>query len=629
MTANTTVDEYRETRRTRIALLIGFVALTLAVIAAHGAPTEGYELSIYRATPLPFWIGVGTATLLGLSVAVWGPGTKRLGHAATLLTGASVLSVVGLPIIRGYYFYGKGDSLSHLGWARMFETGGLHPIGMRYPGIHTISAMLSKAAAIELRFAVLVTVFVFFVVFLVFVPLCVGAITDVNPAPVVGIVSGLLLLAINNLGTHAVAYPTTQAIMFAPVVLYLLAGYVTDRGEHRRLWGDATAVGACLALSTTAIVILHPQQAVNLLGAFVLISMLQYLYRRFDREHAVAEHRQLYAQTGVFALVFLLWSARYDRVYVAVTDIATGLVSTTTPGGAVTSRAASLTMLGGSLEEMFVKLFGVSLLYVVLAAVLVVAVLAGSVARIDEDGTAYVQYLVLTGVPAAGFFVVFLLANAKTQYFRYHGFLMALVTIIGAAALAIGLDRLRAYRSRRLLSIVVAGVLVAFLALQMIALYSSPYIYQPNPQVTEAEVDGYSAALEHRNESTAFAGIRSGPRRFVDLYYGTTTQAAEQFPWRRNVVPQGNFRNGTLERAFDGETYVPVTEADIERELVLYDGFRYNEAGFDRLDEEREIDRVQANDQFRLYYVDPDAGGTGNLNASGAGGPNASGGGAG
>jgi hypothetical protein len=608
MSATTTVDAYRETRRPRIALLIGFVALTVAIVAARGAPADGHELSIYRGTPLLFWAGVAIAALIGVSVAVREPGGRRLTQAATVLTGTGILSVVGLPIVRGYYYYGKGDAMSHLGWVRMFETGVLHPSGMRYPAVHTISVLLSKAAALTPRHALMLTVVAFFAVFLLFVPLCVGAITDAGPAVLVGAVSALLLLPINNIGTHNVAYPTSQAILFVPVLLYLTMGYVLDRGDRHELWRNVSAVGLLLAVGTTAMVLLHPQQAVNLLGAFVLVALLQHLYRRFGSDHAIIDHRSLSFQTGLFAVVFFAWSLRLERVYVAATDILTGLVTTTTPGTAVASRSASLTLLGGSLEEMFVKLFGVSLVYAVLATAIALAALVGSVGRIDDHGTAFLQYLAVTGVPAAGFFAVFLLADAKTQYFRYHGFLMVVVTIMGAVALTVAFDRLGGLHTRPALATVVSAAFVAFLVLQVVAFHPSPYIYQPNPQVTEDEALGYETSLEHRDRDVAWTGIRSGPRRYVDLHYGTTTPAAERYPWRRGTVPERAFRRGTLEQTFDGPTYVPVTQADYDRETKLFGGFRYNEAGFDRLDEEAEIDRVHANDEFGLYLVEPEGG---------------------
>ena len=610
MSTETDVDVYRETRRTRIALLIGFVALTIAVLAAYSAPASDYELSVYHSTPLLFWVGVAVAVLIGVALAGRGAGTRRLTQASTVLAGAGVLSIVALPIFRGYYFYGKGDAMSHLGWVRAFESGALHPAGLRYPAIHSISVLISKAASVAPRLALMLTVVVFFAVFLLFVPLCVASITDSDAAVFVGVVSALLLMPINNIGTHTVAYPTTQAIMFLPVVLYLTMGYVLDRGKRYELWRNVSAVGLLLVLGTTAIVLLHPQQAVNLLGTFFLVAALQWLYRRFGRDHAISDHRPLYAQAGLFALVFLLWTPRHDRVSSATTSIVSGLLTTTTPGTAVAQRSASLSALGGSLEAVFVKLFGVSLVYAVLAAALTLAVLAGA-GRVDRHGKAFLQYLVLTGVPAAGFFAVFLLADAKTQYFRYHGYLMAVVTILGAVALAVGFDRLGGLRRRPVLSTLATVVFAVFLIMQLVAFHPSPYIYQPNSHLTDEEVDGYGTALEHRGSDVAWAGIRGGPRRYVDLHYGTYTRTAEQFPWRRNEVPPPAFRNGTLEQSVDQPTYVPVTEADVERETVLFEGFRYNQSGFDQLDEEAEIDRVHANDQFELYLVEPADGGEG------------------
>ena len=606
MNTATTVDVYRETRRTRIALLIGFVALTIAVLAAYSSPARGHEISLYRESPLLFWAGVTVAVLIGVSLAARGTRTRRLTQAASVLAGAGVLSVVALPIFRGYYYYGKGDAMSHLGWVRAFESGVIHPVGLRYPAIHSISVLISKAAAVTPRLAVMLTVVAFFAVFLLFVPLCVAAITDADAAIFVGVVSALLLMPINNIGTHNVAYPTTQAILFLPAVLYLTMGYVLDRGERYELWRNVSAVGLLLALGTTALVLLHPQQAVNLLGAFVLIAGLQRLYRRFGREHAIADHRSLSAQTALFALVFLAWSLRLERVHEATNDIVSGLLGSTTPGSAVAGRSASLSLLGGSLEEMFVKLFGVSLVYAVLATALALAALAGNVGRVDDHGKAFLQYLVVTGVPAAGFFVVFLLADAKTQYSRYHGYLMVIVTIMGAVALAVGFDRLGGLGGRPALSTVASAAFVVFLVLQLVAFHPSPYIYQPNSQVTEAEATGYATALDHRGDEVAWAGIRGGPRRYVDMHYGTTTREAEAFAWRRNTVPEEEFRQGDLERAFDRPTYVPVTQADVDRETELFEGFRYNQEGFDRLDEEAEIDRVHANDQFELYLVEPE-----------------------
>lgn len=603
MTTASTHPDPTETRGRKILLAIGFVTLAVAVFTVRNNPPQGYELSLYRSAPALFWVGVTLAVLIGATVGFYSQGRRRLEQASFLLTGAAVLSVVSIPNLRGYLFYGPGDALSHLGWSRMIEAGSLHPVSLRYPAIHSISTIISKAAALDHTQSLLLTVVLFFAIFLLFVPLCVGAITNSGPAMIVGVLSGLLLLPINNLGAHATAFPTTQTIMFVPVVFYLLFGYVRDRGERYPL-ASVSAIGLLLGLSTAVTLLIHPQQALTLLGAFVLISMLQYVYATYRSDtHAINTHRVLHDQTALFALLFLLWVPRLERVRVAVIDIATGLLSAGTPGSTVAGRTVSLGVLGGSLEEMFIKLFGISTIYIFLAGVLTLGTLVGSLRRIDADGRGFLQYLIAAAIPAGVFFVLFLLADASDQYFRYLGFTMAIMTIMGAAAITVGLDRLGSLEAKPVLSTVLGAVFVVFLIVQLLSFHPSPYIYQPNQQVPEHHMIGYETAFEDRDETVAFAGIRSGPRRYAEAYYGPDSQTASEFPGAREVIPEEAF-NEDLAAAYDNPRYVPVTEADYDREVELFEGLRYREEGFNQLEHSNDIDRVQSNGEFHLYLVD-------------------------
>src|SRR6056297_2167584 len=87
----------------KVALVVGFLAIAVAIVTAYRSPATGYEQSIYRATPTTYWIGTGVAALLGIVVAV--TATHRRRDAAHLLVVLAVLSAIALPAIRGYYFY--------------------------------------------------------------------------------------------------------------------------------------------------------------------------------------------------------------------------------------------------------------------------------------------------------------------------------------------------------------------------------------------------------------------------------------------------------------------------------------------------------------------------------------------
>lgn len=602
--AQTHTDQHG-TRVHKALLVIGFLALAGGVIAARTTPATSYEIAFYASTPTLFWLGIGLAGLVGIGVGFTAVRNIRTRQASMLLTGSAVLSVVALPVLRGFHFYGPGDALSHLGWVRMFEAGTLHPASMRYPAVHSVATVLSTGGALAETHALMLTVVVFFALFLLFVPLCVASITNSGPAMIVGILSGLLLLPINNIGVHTTAHPTSQTIMFVPIVLYLLFGYVRDRGERYSI-GSVSGIGLLLGLSAITTMLLHPQQALNLLGAFLLISVLQYGYATFrDPDHPINRHRLLYDQTALFTLLYLLWVPRLERVRVAVVDITTGLITGGAPGTAVAGRTVSLAVLGGSLEEMFVKLFGISLIYVIGAGLLIVALLVGRLGRVGSHGRGFVQYLILAAIPAGGFFILFLLADAADQYFRYFGFAMAIVTILGAVAITISIDRLGNLGTKPVLSVGVSLIFVAFLVMQLLAFHPSPYIYQPSNQIAEGQMSGYETAFDDREEEVQFAGIRSGPRRYVAAYYGTSSATAETFPGSREVVPEEAF-NDDLTGAYDEPTYIPVTDADYDREVGLFQELRYTEQGFQQLDRSTGVDRVQSNGEFQLYRVDPE-----------------------
>jgi len=55
--------------------------------------------------------------------------------------------------------------------------------------------------------------------------------------------------------------------------------------------------------------------------------------------------------------------------------------------------------------------------------------------------------------------------------------------------------------------------------------------------------------------------------------------------------------------AFEEPRYMAISESTYQREVVLYNGFRYPERGFERLRTSPGVDRVHSNGEYRLYLV--------------------------
>jgi hypothetical protein len=601
-------------RTTKVGLFAGYLALFGAVVVARANPSTGYELSPYAATPVAVWAGLAVAFAAGTLVAFAVARERRVHDAAVLLLAATAVAFFAMPILRGYYFYGGGDSLSHVGWAREIASGALDPANLLYPGMHTATVLVGAVADVSLLHANMYVVLVAFpLVFLLCLPLAVQLLAGTPHAYVVGLLAAALFTPINNIAVHPVAHAASQAIFLSAFPFYLALAYLVRRPtpERRRGWrsllprpANASGLGALLAVASAALVLVHPQQALNLALAFAAIAAVQVAVRRWAPD-LVDASRLFHVQAAVALAAFLAWAPRFERVSGAVTSTLMSIVSRESGGGTVVAqKSTSLTTVGGSLPVIFTKLFLAATVLSALAAGLILLALGR---RLDDDRTTtLVTYLAVALVPVVGVFLVVFASSAGDMYFRYHGFIMVPVTVLGAAALALAIEWPGGVRGRRVGRVAAVVLLLVLLPAAAAATHPSPYIYQPSQHVSAAQAQGYAASFEHRQDGVAFAGIRGGPRRFVDLHYGTErARNTLEFPGYESGVPERVFMRANYTDYFEEPRYFEASPPAYEREVVLYEGFRYGSEGFRALETTPGVNRVRSNGGFTLYRIDP------------------------
>lgn len=614
----------RRVRLLKLGLAAGFLALAAAVLVAHRAPATGYELSVYRATPTGFWAGLAAAVAASL-VVTFHPGVgRRLRTVGAGLAAGSGLALAALPVVRGYHYVGAGDALSHLGWMRDLAAGTFEPTGFLYPAVHLLALFVRATTGVGLPLAVQYVTLAFVAAYLVFVPLLVRAVAGTERALAVGALAALLLLPVNRVSVHLFAHPTTQAVLFVPFALYLVVLYLTRRSSRAGLSPVLSAPGTLLAVCSAALVLVHPQTALNVALVYAGVVAVQWVARRYRPGPGSADptvaHRSLALQTTVLALAFAAWAPRNDRVQSSFAGVLDNLLAGASPANEVAQRAGSLSVVGGSIGELFVNLFGPSVVFALLAGGLMLAGLTGRLDSARPTRNAFVRYLTAGFVPVFGAFLVFFASSVTTQHFRYAGFIMVLVTVLGAVALDDG-SRWLAGRLRRRRSPWLAGVgvraatavlLAALVPLAALTAFASPFVFQPTGDVAESQLVGYGNAFEHREAGVPFAGVRSGPERYVHATYGTetVTRVAPAPPGEpadvaglEGAVPEAVFAAGNLTEFYGGDRYVPVSDRDVRREVDLYGGFRFPASGLRALDATPGIDRVRSNGGFRLYRV--------------------------
>lgn len=590
-------------RAAKVALGVGFAALLAGTLLAHRSPADGYELSIYEATPTAYWFGLAAALVASAGVAVFATDRRLLRNGAVLLAGTSIASLVLLPLIRGYYYFGAGDSLTHLGWMRDIVAGRLEPFGLLYPGIHTMGIFVARLLDVRLGLAQMYVVAAFVLAFVAFVALLVRLLGRTRLALLIGLFAGLLLLPNNNISVHLMAHPVTQSLLLVPLVLFLALIYARPSPDARFL--GATPAGVLLSLVTVALVVIHPQGALNVILILATVSAVQLYFRRSDESTRIDDHRPLYVPTIVGVAAFALWAPRFDRVSGAALEVVTSLVGGAAPTGDIAQRSTSLTEIGGSILELFVKLFLPATVFALLTAALLYVLYTGRLADRDSDREALVTYVAASLVPVSVLFAFFFVANVSTQHFRYLGFVMVPVTVLGAVALDEGLGRVGGSSPDWTGRLALVGVLLLLLPLPLATVHASPFIYQPTSATPEAELTGYEATFEQMDRGIGFIGIRGGPNRQLDAIYGTerSDQMAVDGASSRGAIPYGVFGNNMTSH-YNDTRYLPVTEGAYDREVRLYDGLRYPERGFEKLDATVGISQVHTNGGYQLYVVD-------------------------
>lgn len=596
----------------KLLLTVGFLTFAGALLVAYADPATGYELSLYRATPGMFWVGIGAALLIAIGVTF--VSSIRLYRSLGLvLVGGSVFAVVALPIVRGYYYYGTADPLTHLGLVKDLAHGRMSPFGMIYPGVHTLSIFISRLTGYPFTRSLLLVVLCFVVVYFLFVPLCVRLLAPEGRVGAVGALSAFLLLPINHVGTHLRVHPFTLTVLFSSLVIFLLLKLFSNRsnlarGIRRNTILVSPVIGYLLVLGVvvTAAVLYHPQQTLNLLILLVCVSGIQTFYRRSHPSHPIADHTITYPLTVFSVGIYALWTFRTSWFY----EIATrhlskviGYITGDVPiaGERIQSQGASLSAIGASLPMMFFKLFFLSAVYALLTGI--VSLL--SIRHLSGDNTTEKQsrqlYLALSIVPIVLVFVAYFFGSIRKMQYRHLGFVMLLVTILGAVGLIHIRERLARTFSQPRVSTVFAVCFALMLVLTLAPLYQSPYIHKANQQVTEMQIEGYDSAIDRQTQTVPVMGVRVRPSRYSDATQGVTWTEKRMKSYRE-TVPTNSLAQ--LQPTLNGTQYVVVTEMDQQREMIAYDQFRFTRSGFRSLNNQPGVNRIMTNGETNLYYVE-------------------------
>lgn len=593
----------------KLLLVVGFLAIAVATIAAWANPAKGYEMSIYAATPLLFWVGVGIAFLLALGVALVSR-TPTVKWTALFLGGLAATAVSALPLTRGYIFYGLADSLTHYGWAVQIQTGIKSPFEFIYPGSHLTAIIFQTTTGQRIGWAMMLVVLLTVVAYFLFVPLAVRAIYPTPAAVVIAAFSGFMLLPVNNVATHQMFHPYTLTVFLVPVMIYLVFKHVGGAADDDVLPSSIAATSLLMPLVGAAMMFFHPQATLNVLIVLATAVGVQLLIRNLWPDSRIAGHRVVWGQVLLLGVLFIVWIFQFWQTWAMLDGVAQSFIQTITGtaeyGQNINNTKKSGDSVGISLAELFVKMFLVSAVYCVVAASLVVAKFFSWIEATPERDVA-IAYFAASGVTLTPYFLLHFVGNMSGYFFRHVGFAMVLVTIVGSAAIASMLDW-----SRDMGGIwttvrpVVGGAVAVALALSIVVAFSSPFIFLPSHGLSGQTAASFQTAF--RYDSNA-----EDPPRWASIN-GETSRYDDAFGQRASVTPTGSVPEKQLGNLVDyyaggsgartGDHILPITERIVKQEAEIYRSKDYTRRDFASLEYQEGVHRIHSNDEVALYYIE-------------------------
>lgn len=588
----------------RAIFVIGFLSVFLGIIIARSVPATGPEVSIYAKTPFLFWVLLSISLSISIIVSITSPLPESY-KPGFLLGGLSVFTVVSLPLIRGYHFMGRGDAMTHLGRASDVKAGLLALHDLRYPIVHSWGIVLSHIGGVPLTQALMIVVLLFVLVFITYVPLATILINHRTEVLIIGVFSSLLLLPINHLGVHNQIHPNSQAVMFTPFLFYLFQRSISEK--DKRFIGIFSSIGLFY-------VFLHPQHAANLLMFLTAVSGLViglYLVDWSNDWQDFLIQKRLVLSVFILGLIWWLWVQNLFQFEVSISRIVMNFyMGNTAIAESVHVRSVSLKGVGGSMYEVFLKLFFVSLIYCVFCGAIMLRSFLTPIDRVsigmfsfDSKFDHRVITLYSAGfIPVLVVFLIYIFQGISDQYFRHLGFLMVIVTIIGTIAIDNMIREFVGYSKLSRWSLVIFFIFCVGLSIPII--FGSPYLYQNTSHVSHGELSGYEMLFENQDKSIQVAPRRGNTERIEHAIYGLSLHERPNFTWDRprRGLPD-HFANQSLPGHYDSPVYAVMKSDAEELEIEVWNEFRYTQDDFQYLDRDSHIQKVQSNGQIEVYLV--------------------------
>ena len=588
----------------KMVALFCIASVILAIVLAHRSPAAGYELSIYTSTPFPVLWLLLLSLAGGVGIVVHELSTSRYRERRTYLVGFAVIllgatAFLCLPFIRNYVASTGADLLGHTGFVmdilRTGHVGGLNP----YPMTHSLFAQIASITGLSAMQVVnLNTVLVLPIFILTAYLLATAVLPNEGQRLLVALVAGGTMAGISRY----YLVPNTWSILMLPLLFYCY--FKQDRIPFKIL----------LAIVLVAYPFFHPLSSFLIIVALALMELPKPVYSRLLRRMGMGVPSWMVSRPIVWPViletaVFVPWVlTRQDyqsNIHVLWYQLATFSGSHQLSTAQESLNKANVHGLG--IAILAVKMYG-ELLILLILATLAAILLVKQLRSGDRDNGKYRLLLLsvlallallfyladFVGVPGARTFA----ADRMLVYVE-----IGCIPLVGFALWEIA----RRTRFSRLAKVGTCGLVILALVLNFYGHYDSPYVVRPNGQVTHRDMAGMTWYLDEKDPQVRAFYVLAHPERSSQGILGIELTKARYdikryFSEVETHFGYDNFT--TMGEQYDGARYVTFNRLDrVVYQTVWRDLGRFNDADFQRLEQDPTADRIYSNGEVDVLFV--------------------------
>lgn len=568
---------HKDQQLLKLLILLAYIGYIIHINYLYFNPVGGYVEGVFWGMPsisIILYALIIICSVLSSYIA----STNRLKVIAATLTTLTVISLIGTPLVRGYYYMGNADALGQIGRTRSLasNTYGYGDPSFIYPGLHTVASFFKQLVNFTTARSLLLSVFVFAVIYISSTFIFIRYLSEKRLSPS-GIFGVLLILPISY-GTFLLPHASTMLILFSPLVIYL---YV------RTLRATSKRYMVLFIISVVSSIFIHPRQFTALLC--LLLGVLLYSSVRdkcFKSTPSILIGVLAFIQWVMGKSAFLGQVYKFRNILLSFDGSASidhiSRTSTTGPNQGIEI-----------IIEFLVKMFFPDIIYILLVCILI-AKISLMIIQKDRIPQHFAPHIISGFIFASVYSFIFFIIGVS--WTRFYGFLMVPVTILGSLLIIHVENKSHFYNTKKILSV----VFILLLIMSSMSLYQSPYRYQESEHVSQTFVEGYEMLFEYKTQNTEVRGIRKKPRRYRITILGMYQDGELLKRGPPNQLPD-HFRNENIANNNSRPVLVPVTDSDKAEALDVRKGARISQLDFAYLNNTQ--NKIYSNGGMETYSI--------------------------